>query len=55
MSKSMIRKLLPCTIAFVLAIPIASVRAQITGGFNPSGGGVPSLNNPDLSGLGNIL
>ena len=55
MSKSMIRKLLPCTIAFAVAIPIASVRAQITGGFNPSGGGVPSLNNPDLSGLGNIL
>ena len=55
MSKSMIRKLLPCTIAFVLAIPIASVRAQITGGFNPSGGGIPGLSNPDLSGLGSIL
>ena len=55
MSKRTIRKLLPCTIAFVLTIPIASVRAQITGGFNPSGGGVPELSNPDLSGLGNIL
>ncbi len=55
MSKSTIKKLLPCTIAFVLAIPIASVSAQITGGFNPSGGDVPGLNNPDLSGLGNIL
>ena len=55
MSKITIRKLLPYTIAFVLAIPIASARAQITGGFNPSGGGVPGLSNPDLSGLGNIL
>ncbi len=55
MSKITIRKLLPCTIAFVLAIPIASVRAQITGGFNPIGGGLPGLSNPDLSGLGNIL
>ena len=55
MLNNRVMKILPCTIAFVLAIPIASVRAQITGGFNPSGGGVPSLNNPDLSGLGNIL
>lgn len=55
MLKSMIGKLLPCTIAFALAIPIASVRAQIIGGFNPSGGGIPGLSNPDLSGLGNIL
>ena len=55
MLKNRVIKIWPCTIAFVLAIPIASVSAQITGGFNPSGGGIPGLSNPDLSGLGNIL
>ena len=55
MLKNRVMKIWPCTIAFVLAVPIASVNAQITGGFNPSGGGIPGLGNPDLSGLGNIL
>ena len=45
------------TAAIAISMPISSAKAQITGGFNPTGS-VPGLGLPDLGGgsdLGSLL